>query len=500
MRTRGGETALRVAIIGAGFGGIGAAARLRAAGFDDIVIFERGPSVGGTWRDNTYPGVACDIPAHLYSYSFAPKADWSTAYPRQPEIKAYLENTLERLDLARHLRLNTEVVEAAFDEPTARWRLRTRDGQEEVADVVIGALGPLRDPTTPPFDGRETFRGVQMHTAAWDHDVDLSGLRVGVIGTGSSGVQVVPPLADRAESLTLFQRSAPWVIPLLDRTYSALEIWLFEHVPPLRWLYRKLLYLQKEWRFAGFKENSLAMRTMERYALWNMRRTIRDPKLRRKLTPDYRMGCKRIILSNDFYPALTRDHVDVVTDEIRRITPDGIETRAGDHLDLDAIVYATGFRVSDPLGTTSVIGIDGRDLKERWGNRPVAYLGTTVPGFPNLFLVLGPNTGLGHNSMVFVMESQFNYIVGALERLRGPEIAYLDVREEVLEAFRREINERNDQTVWASGCTSWYLGEDGYNFTLWPGYTVEFWRRTRTFDPDAYRAVRPEQLTAVSSS
>jgi cation diffusion facilitator CzcD-associated flavoprotein CzcO len=480
-----------IAVIGAGFAGIGAAGRLRQAGFHDVVILERGGSVGGTWRENTYPGVACDIPAHLYSYSFAPKADWSTAYPRQAEIQDYLEQVTDRYRLRPYLRLHTEVVSARFDEPAARWRLRTRDGGEYVADAVVAALGPLRDPSYPSFEGRDEFRGVQLHTARWDHDVDLDGKRIGVIGTGSSGVQVVPPLADRAAHVTVFQRSAPWIIPLLDRTYSDLEIWLFENVPAFRWLYRELLYWQKEVRFAGFKRGSPAMRLMESYARWNLRRHIDDPELRRKLTPDYRMGCKRIILSNRYYPTLARDHVDVVTDPIATITPDGIRTGAGDHLPFDVIVYATGFRVADPLGEATITGLDGRDLDAAWGSRPAAHLGTTVPGFPNLFLLLGPNTGLGHNSMVFMLESQYNYVVDALERLRDPEVAYLDVREDALADFQREVTRRNQRTVWASGCHSWYLSDDGYNFTLWPGYTFEYWHRTRRFDPDSYRLVAP---------
>jgi cation diffusion facilitator CzcD-associated flavoprotein CzcO len=488
---------VRVAIIGAGFSGIGAAARLRQAGFDDLVILERGDSVGGTWRENTYPGVACDIPAHLYSYSFAPKADWSTAYPRQEEIETYLEEVTDRFDLRRHLRLETAVVSARFDEAAACWRLETDDGAEHVADAVIAGLGPLRDPATPDLAGRDEFAGVQMHTAEWDHEVDLGGKRVGVIGTGSSGVQVVPPVADRAAHLTVFQRSAPWIIPLLDRTYSDLEVWLFGNVPGVRWLYRALLYWQKEARFAGFKRGSPAMRLMERYARWNLRRHISDPDLRATMTPDYRMGCKRIVLSNRFYPAVARDDVEVVTDPIRRLTRDGAVTAARRHVQLDVLVYATGFRVGDPLGATTVRGLGGRDLEETWGDHPAAYLGTTVPGFPNLFLMLGPNTGLGHNSMVFIMESQYRYILGALEQLGERPIAYLDVTEEALTDFRREVARRNERTVWASGCDSWYLSGDGYNFTLWPGYTVEYWWRTRRFDPERYRAVPAGEPAAV---
>lgn len=479
----------RIAIIGAGFSGLGAAASLQDAGFDDLLILEAGDSVGGTWRDNTYPGAACDIPAHLYSYSFAPKADWSTAYPRQGEIKEYLEHVTERYGLRRYLRLHSHVIDARFDANESQWHLRTRDGEDHVADAVIGALGPLRDPSYPSVEGRREFRGEQMHTARWDHDVDLAGKRVGVIGTGSSGVQVVPPLAEQASHLTVFQRSAPWVIPLLDRSYSDAEIWLFENVPGVRWLYRKLLYWQKELRFAGFKKDSPAMRLMEAYARWNMRRHIEDPQLQRKLTPDYRMGCKRITLSNNYYPTLARDDVDVVTDPIARITRDGIQTTSGDHIPLDVIIYATGFKVTDPLGDATVTGLDGADLEQVWDSRPAAHLGTTVPGFPNLFLLLGPNTGLGHNSMVFIMESQYNYIADALQLLKEPRVAHLEVRQDTLADFQQHVARRNAKTVWASGCNSWYLSDDGYNFTLWPGYTFEYWWRTHRFDPGNYHIV-----------
>ncbi len=482
----------RIAIVGAGFSGLGAAARLVDAGFDDLVILERRPAVGGTWHDNTYPGAACDIPAHLYSFSFAPRSDWSTAYPRQAEIATYLEELADRFGLRRFLHVDAEVTDARFDAPGGRWHLRTRGGREEVADVVIGALGPLTEPSYPSFPGRDGFRGPQVHTARWDHDADLDGARIGVIGTGSSGVQVVPPLADRASRLTVFQRSAPWVIPMLDRRYTRAERWAFEHVPGLRRLYRALLYWQKEVRFAGFKRGSAAMRLMESYARWNMRRHIEDAELRRALTPDYRMGCKRIVLSNSYYPTLARGDVDLVTDPIERVTPEGIRTVSGE-VPLDVIVYATGFRVTDLLAGLTVTGLDGRDLGETFSDRPAAYYGTSVPGFPNLFLMLGPNTGLGHNSMTLMMEAQYDFILGAIGHLDDRDLAFVDVREDALEAFRAEVSHRNEGTVWASGCDSWYLGDDGYNFTLWPGYTFEFRRRTRRFHADSYRHVAPDE-------
>ncbi len=485
---------VRIAIIGAGFAGLGMAVKLLEAGRDDFLILERDSGVGGTWRANTYPGVKCDIPAHLYSYSFETRPDWTTAYPAQNEIQAYLEQVVAKYELWRFLRLNTAIVAATYDEARGRWELRSGDGDCYVAEVVVGALGALRDPAYPALKGMDRFRGPSMHTARWDHHVDLAGKRVGVIGTGSSGVQVVPPVADEASHVTVFQRSAAWVIPQWDREYSRLEKWVFAHVPGARWLFRKLMYWAKELRFVAFRQGSLWMRLMQGYALGYMHRHIDDPELRRKLTPDYPMGCKRIILSNDYYQALARDHVEVVTEAIEQVVEDGVVTASGRHVPLDVLVYATGFHVANMLGELSVTGSGGRDLQRMWDVRPAAYLGTTVPGFPNLFLLVGPNTGLGHNSMLFMMEAQFNYVMGAIRLLDRPEVFGLDVREDALEAFCHEIAERSRGTVWTSGCNSWYLGDDGYNFTLWPGFTFEYWWRTRSFDPQAYRLLRRSDL------
>lgn len=489
-----GDTAIRTAIVGAGFGGLGAAVRLLEEGFDDLVIYDAGDEVGGTWRDNTYPGVACDIPAHLYSYSFHTRGDWSTAYPRQSEIKRYLEDVADTFELRPHLRLGRRVTDARFDEADGRWHLTTSDGGRDVVDAVVAALGPLRVPSYPDLAGRGDFEGTELHTARWDHDVDLEGRRVVVIGTGASGVQVVPPIADRAAQVTVFQRSAPWIIPMFDREYSPVERWVLENVPVVRSIYRKLLYWQKEVRFAGFKRGSPAMRLMEAYARWNMRRQIGDPEMRRQLEPDYRMGCKRILLSNRYYSALNRPHVDLVTDPIERITPDGVLTADGEHVPADVIVYATGFQVANVLDGLTVSGRQGRDLETVWADRPVAYLGTTIPGFPNLYTVLGPNTGLGHNSMVFMMECQYDYILSALRPQRHPGVAYLEVRPEALDRYVAEIEERTQDTVWATGCTSWYLSDEGTNFTLWPGYTFQYWRRTRGIEIDRYRVVAEHEL------
>ncbi len=477
----------RVVIIGSGFGGLGAAIRLREAGYGDLVILERAQAVGGTWRDNHYPGAACDIPAHLYSFSFELKPDWSTVYPRQPEIRDYLEQVTDRYGLRPHLRFGAEVTAADFDRDRAVWEVATADGRTFEGEVLIAAPGPLSDPRVPDIPGRDEFAGTQFHSARWDHDADLTGRRVGVVGTGASSIQFVPHLADTAGRLAVFQRSAPWIIPRLDGEYPGWLQTLFDRVPGLQRLYRGYIYWQKELRFAGFSRDSRAMRLMQGYARWHMRRQVDDPDLRERLEPDYAMGCKRILISSDYYPALDRPHVSLETAGIERVTGDGIALRDGRHIALDVIVWGTGFEVADPLGDVRIRGLGGRRLDAAWDPVPQAHHGTTVPGFPNLFLVLGPNTGLGHNSMIYMMESQYNYIVDALDHLAASDAAWLDVREDALEEFTEEVTARNQDLVWATGCRSWYLSDGGYNFALWPGWTFEYRRRTRSLDPDSYR-------------
>jgi cation diffusion facilitator CzcD-associated flavoprotein CzcO len=489
---RGGH-APRVLIIGTGFGGLGAAVRLREVGVEEITLLERADAIGGTWRDNTYPGAACDIPAHLYSFSFALKSDWSSVYPRQEEIRSYLEDLTDSYGLRPHIRFGAEVIRADFDGSAAVWRVATMDGRTFEAEVLIAAPGPLSEPRIPDIPGRDTFRGTQFHSARWEHDVDLAGRRVGVIGTGASSIQFVPHLADRAGRVSVFQRSAPWIIPRLDREYSDAAKTAFRVVPGLQRLYRALIYAQKEVRFAGFRARSRAMRIAQAYALWNMRRDIEDPGLRAKLAPDYSMGCKRVLISSDYYPALARRNVEVVTEPIERITPAGIALGDGREVPLDILIWGTGFDVRNPVGRMEVRGLGGRDLTDAWDPHPVAYHGTTVPGFPNLFLVLGPNTGLGHNSMIYMMESQYDHILAAVRRLSDPEVAYVDVTEQALERFIGEVNRRNDGLVWSSGCRSWYLDDDGYNFALWPGWTFEYRRRVRDLDEADYRVVRTRE-------
>ena len=477
------DNPLRVAIIGSGFAGLGAAIRLQQSGVRDIVILERGDSIGGTWRDNTYPGAACDIPSHLYSLSFEPKHDWSRRYAAQAEIRAYLESCVDRNGLRPALRLNRSVAHARYDEATATWDIATQTGETFTADVLISAIGALRDPEYPDIPGRESFEGAQMHTARWDHSVDFTGKRVAVIGTGASSIQVAPELAKVAGRLTVFQRTPAWVTPRRDRAYTALEKALFRFVPAARRLHRGYIYSRLEGRFVFFGRsvglNAFAAKRLTAY----LRHKVDDRATARALTPRYRVGCKRILISDDYFPMFNRSNVTLNTQRIERIAPQGIVMDDGTTVDVDVIVWATGFAVRNPLGGLEITGVDGERLSRRWADRPSAHLGLTIPSFPNLFLLLGPNTGLGHNSIIFMIETQIAYILDALAVLRRRRGSYLNVREEVLEQFVEHVDSRHGDYVWASGCRSWYIDDQGRNFTLWPGSTVEYRMKARGFDP-----------------
>ncbi len=490
---------VRILIIGSGFGGLGAALRLRADGHDDITILERASTVGGTWRDNTYPGAACDIPSHLYSLEVAANPDWSRAYPRQPEIQAYLERLTDERDLRRLIRFDREVTSAVFDEATTTWTVTTSDGEVHEADVLISAIGALKDPAFPDIAGRETFAGPQMHSSRWDHTVELTGKRVGVVGTGASAIQFVPEIASDAAEVHLFQRTPPWIIPRRDRPYLAVEKWLFRRFPRWQRLYRALMYWRKESRFGGFTRDNPFIRVMQLWSRLNMARSIRDPQLRRALTPDYQMGCKRILISNDYYPALARPNVAVHTGGVDRITPTGVVTGEGEEVDVDVLIYGTGFTVHDPLGDMDVRGRGGRVLGAWWGERPSAYLGITVPGFPNLYLIGGPNTGTGHQSVIHMAESAFEYVADAIRLLQSSDTRAFDLREDVHDRFVAEMDERSAGMVWTSGCASWYLANGGVNYTLWPAPTYEYRRRTRRFDVAAYTELAPMASPAVTT-
>ncbi len=475
-------------IIGSGFGGIGMAIRFRQAGIRDVVILEKADGLGGTWRDNTYPGAACDVPSHLYSFSFERKTDWSRRFPPQREILDYLWDCARKYGVLGQIRFGAEVTEARFDEDRAVWRISTTGGELE-SHVLVSACGQLNRPVLPEIEGRETFTGPSFHSARWDHGVDLRGRRVAVIGTGASAVQIVPEIAKETAELRLFQRSAPYVIDKPDRPYRAWEKAVLAKVPGLYELNRARIYAMFESRAIGFFKYPKLMSLVEKRFWDTLTEAVDDPELRRALVPDYPMGCKRILISNDYYPALTKPHVDLITDPIRSITPGGVRTARREY-EVDVIVYATGFRTSDFLSPMKIVGRDGLELNEAWRDGAEAHLGITVSGFPNLFLLYGPYTNLGHNSIIYMLESQFRYVLGCVEAMRRHGLDWIDVRPDVQDAFTREMRERMRSTVWETGCQSWYMTEDGKVVNNWPGFTFAYRRATRRPDPRHFRARR----------
>jgi cation diffusion facilitator CzcD-associated flavoprotein CzcO len=483
----------RVAILGAGFGGLGMAIRLLQSGERDFVVLEKATEVGGTWRDNTYPGCQCDVASNMYSFSFAPNPSWSREFAWQSEIFAYLRECADRFGVRPFIRFEHEVLEASWLEDRQHWLIRTSRG-ELSADVLVSGHGGLSAPSTPEIPGLSRFRGALFHSAEWRHDHDLTGERVAVVGTGASAIQVVPAIQPKVSKLTLFQRTPAWIVPRLDEPFSPRRRWLFKHVPITQKLARLRLYLARELVVFAMR-NPKVMRRGERMAREHLRTQVKDRALRKKLRPSYAMGCKRILLSNEYYPALTQPNVEVVTESIHEATETGMITADGVHHELDAIVLCTGFKVLDHPIMQRLHGRDGRSLSEYWGAEKGAYLGTTVTGFPNLFLLTGPYTGLGHNSIIYMLESQFEYVLGALAALKQREAAALDVRREAMEAFASEMQAQLAGTVWTSGCASWYQDENGKVTSVWPSFTWRFRKRTRRFDAAAYDfEARREQL------
>ena len=486
---------VKIAVIGSGFAGLGMAIQLRQRGETDFVVLERADEVGGTWRDNHYPGAACDVQSNLYSFSFAPNPDWPRSYSEQPEIQAYLENTAARYGVYEHTVFGADVTAARWDDDAHQWIVSTTAGEFR-AQVLISAAGALADPTYPDIPGLQSFEGELMHSARWDDAVDLDGTRVAVIGTGASAIQVVPAIQPRVASIAVYQRTAPWIVPRSDRPVKRSAQFLYRHVPLFQKAVRGLLYLFRELLVVGMAKRRRMLKPVQKVARAHLERQVRDPELRRKLTPSYRIGCKRILLSNDYYPALTRDNVEVVTDAIREVREHAIVTADGREHEVDTIIFGTGFHVTDmPIGER-VRGRDGRRLVDAWGGSPKAHLGTIVHGFPNLFLLLGPNTGLGHNSVVYMMEAQVGLVVAALRHLRATGAAAIEPRAEVQAAFVAEMGARARGTVWTSGgCHSWYLDATGRNSTLWPGSSYTFAKRLSKLRPEEY-ALTPPPVTA----
>ena len=488
---------VRIAVIGAGFGGIGAAIRLKQQGYHDFVLLDRGDEVGGTWRDNSYPGCACDVPSHLYSLSFAPNPHWSRSFSGQAEIFAYLRRVADEHGLRPHLRLRHEVLGARWDAASGSWLIDTsQDGYQ--AEFLIAAGGPLSEPAVPDLPGREEFTGEMFHSARWRHDLDLTGRRVAVVGTGASAIQFVPRIAGQVQRLHLFQRTAPWVMPRADRSISAAERALLRRSSLARRAMRAGVYWGRELSATAFLRPAF-MRAGQAVARRHLRRSVPDPQLRALLTPDYTMGCKRVLLSNDYYPALTRDNVEVVPSGVERITPTGVVGHDGTVREVDTIIFGTGFHVTDMPIAALITGRDGRTLAEAWRESARAYLGTSVAGFPNLFLLLGPNTGLGHTSVVFMIECQIGYLLMLLrhtDRTGTP----LEPTQQAQDEYAAGVDRRMRPTVWSTGgCRSWYVDAGGRNSTIWPGYTWSYWLRTRRFTPRAFQTVPPARRVAAAT-
>ncbi|MFC3519005.1 flavin-containing monooxygenase [Streptomonospora nanhaiensis] len=481
----------RVAIIGTGFAGIGMAVRLKRAGLHDIVLLERAHEVGGTWRDNTYPGAACDVPSHLYSFSFAPNPDWSRSFSPQPEIWDYLRRVAKDHDVVRHVRFGCEVTDARWEPAANRWRVTTTGGVC-TAQFLISGCGPLADPAVPDIPGLDSFAGTVFHSAAWNHDHDLTGRRVAVVGTGASAIQFVPEIQPVVGELKLFQRTPPWVLPRHDRDITRPETWVYRTIPLAQRAARLAIYWGRESYVLGFVHSPRLMKAVERLARFNLRRGVRDPRLRAKLLPDYTIGCKRMLLSNDYYPALDRPNVDVVTEGIAGFQADAVVTRDGVRHEVDTVIFGTGFHVTDSPIAQRLRDAEGVRLADRWGDDMTALRGTTVAGYPNLFMLAGPNTGLGHTSQVFMIEAQINYTMAALRHAARNRIDRIEARADAQAAYNEWVQRRMRGTVWVSGgCDSWYLNDKGRNTTLWPGFTWDYALRTRRFDPHNYH-LRPE--------
>ncbi|MEM9071567.1 MAG: NAD(P)/FAD-dependent oxidoreductase [Myxococcota bacterium] len=479
--------AFPIAIIGAGFAGIGTAVRLQQEGIRGFTIFEQANEIGGTWRDNTYPGCACDVPSHLYSFSFDANPDWSEQFSRQPEILDYLKGVVDRHNLRPAIRFGVRVEGAEFDEDEGLWHVHLSTGEVFRARVVVSGSGPLNVPSIPDIPGRDSFQGEQFHSSTWNHSYDLRGKRVASIGTGASAIQYVPEIAPEVDQLHVFQRTAPWVLPKMNQTFSKRRRRAFAAVPALRKAYRNLIYWIMESRGIGFVKAPRLLQFISRLATRHIEKSVSDPALRAKVTPEYTLGCKRILGSDRWYPTLERDNVDLVTDEITEIRSDSVVTADGVVRPVDAIIWGTGFRVTEFIARMNVRGIGGLDINDAWKHGAEAYYGMTVAGFPNFFILVGPNTGLGHNSIVFMIEAQVHYILQCIKRLRERDLAYLDVRPAVQRSFNENLQSRMLETVWLTGCQSWYLDEQGKNFSLWPGFTFEYWLRTRRVDWSAFR-------------
>ncbi|WP_051146673.1 flavin-containing monooxygenase [Marinobacter daepoensis] len=520
------KRATRIAIIGTGFSGLGMAIKLKEAGFEDFVILEQSDNVGGTWHDNHYPGCACDVQSALYSFSFEQNPNWTRMFARQPEIQAYLRHCAEKYGLMEHIRFKTHVAGARWNDKTSAWMIETCDSpglwayMEEKglkpgseldrsdkslpafrklrAEILVSGMGGLSTPAYPEIKGIDTFTGASFHSQTWDHDYDFRGKRVAVIGTGASAIQFVPEIAREVAHLDLYQRTPPWIMPKPDRELRPLEQAMFNKFPQTLNALRQSIYWMLEARVLGFVANPRILKIGELQARRHIRNQIRDKELRKKVTPDFHFGCKRVLISNNYYPALDQKHVDVLTDGIREVSGNTIIDIHGVERPVDCIVYGTGFKAQEPIPKGMIFGRDGRDLLDAWCDGAQAYKGTTVAGFPNFFMLMGPNTGLGHSSMVYMIESQVQYVLDAIKKMDHWGWKSVDVTADACGRYNASIQARLGDSVWQTGCKSWYVNENGKNTTLWPGFTWQFRQQTRRFDAEQYLCEGGEATTSNS--
>jgi len=488
-----------IVIIGTGFSGLGMAIKLKQNKFNDFVLLEKAADVGGTWRDNTYPGCACDVPSHLYSFSFAPNPNWSRSYSPQPEIWAYLRECANRFGVMPHIRWQHEMQQAHWHEDEQQWYITTNQGTM-TARVLIMGNGPLSEPAMPNIPGIDSFNGTIFHSAQWNHEHDLHGERVAVIGTGASAIQFVPEIQPLVKSLLIFQRTPAWIMPRNDHPIAEWQKSLYRSLPLTQRAVRTLMYLQREVIAYGFSYRPSLIKNGEKEANKHLQAQIADPELRQKMTPNYAMGCKRVLTSDRFYPAISQPNVSVITHGVSEIRENAVVADDGQVYEVDTIICGTGFHVTDNPMAAIVYGRDNQSLADAWQHSPEAYLGACISGFPNLFMLIGPNTGLGHTSMVVMIESQLAYIIDGLKTMREQQIASIDVLPAIMHAYNDFLQQRMGGTVWNSGCASWYIDSNGRNTTIWPGFTWDFRRRTATFDFANYASMRsPSRLSSVIS-
>lgn len=504
----------KIAIIGTGFSGLGMGIKLKEAGYHDFVILEQSDDIGGTWHENHYPGCACDVQSALYSFSFEQNPNWSRRFAQQPEIQAYLKHCAEKYGLMQHICFNTHVAGARYDEARASWTVETCDSpklwaymrelgvkpgdkldrsdealpefQSFRADIVVSGMGGLSTPAYPDIKGLESFTGKSFHSQDWDHGYDLRGKRVAVIGTGASAIQFVPEVAKRAARLDLYQRTPPWIMPKPDRAIRWWESALFRRLPQTLNAYRQSIYWLLEGRVLGFVGNPQILKLGELQARRHIRNQISDPALRKKVTPEFHFGCKRVLISNNYYPALARDNVNMLTVGIRQVRGNVIVDNNGREREVDCLIYGTGFKAQEPIPAGMIFGRDGQDLLDAWQEGAEAYKGSVIAGFPNFFMLMGPNTGLGHSSMVYMIESQIQYVLDAIRQMDHNGWKSVEVKEQAQSHYNARIHSKLSGSVWHTGCQSWYVNENGKNTTLWPGFTWQFRQQTRQFDARRY--------------